>query len=192
MRLFISFKTTPYEDELFSVENKLKSEINSMKMISDYRGMNDVKWVEADNLHLTIKFLGEVEEKLFENIVRTIGSTIQSFNSFNFSIRGISGFPDPKNARVLFFSISDGSDCIAQIMRSVDSSLANIGFDLEKSYVPHITFARAKSKSINLENAKWDKFFISVEAKGVLIMRSVLTKEGPIYSILKEFDFFDK
>jgi 2'-5' RNA ligase len=180
MRLFIELKTTPYEKELFEIVEGYKKSIAG------------VKWVESENLHITLKFLGEADEEMLLKVKDMLGPFAEKLQKFDFSIGGISGFPYEKNARVLFFKVQDGFDKISKIMESLSSVLLRFGFEEEKSYTPHITFARAKVTPINLEKVQRSTFEILSNALGMLIMKSNLAKDTPIYSVLYEFDFLGK
>jgi 2'-5' RNA ligase len=180
MRIFIALKTTPYEDELFKIVSNLKTKIHG-----------DVKWVEKDNLHVTVKFLGEVEEPFLEDIFRISDEISSLFKTFNFEIQGISGFPKKEFARVLFFAINDVNRNIENIMRELDKSFEKYHFKREESYVPHITFGRCRTNYLNLSEFKFEDFSFSVGAFGITVFESVLTKNGPIYNEVKTFNFKD-
>ena len=177
MRLFIALKTTPYEDELFEIENKLKPFFNG------------VKWVDKQNLHVTLKFLGEVKESLVNELQIVINEITHGFRPFNFFISGISGFPNVFSARVLFFSINDPGNFIVSIMKDVDIAVGRFGIQLEKSYVPHITFGRVKYGQIDISQFDFKPFNLNVCASGVILFESILKCEGPVYKEIFKFEF---
>ena len=180
MRLFIALKTTLYEDELFEIENKLKLLFS------------DVKWVDKQNLHVTLKFLGEFKESLLKELQNVVKESLNYFNPFSFSISGISGFPDISSARVLFFSINDPEKTIEKAIKGVDVAVERFGIQREKSYVPHITFGRVKNGQVNLSRFNFDKFNLNVSASGIILFESILRSEGPIYKEIFEFEFISK
>jgi len=180
MRLFIALKTTPFESELLEIIKGYKKNISG------------VRWVESNNLHITLKFLGEVQEEMLDKVKAIIQPIAQKSNKFDFSISGVSGFPSSNSARVLFFEIEEAYEQISRLMEILSNMLLHLGFEEEKSYIPHITFARAKQTPINLNKIQFSKFKILSKALGVLIIKSDLTKGEPIYSVLSEFDFLDK
>ncbi len=180
MRLFIALKTTPYEDELFAIENKLKP------------FLNDVKWVDKENLHVTLKFLGEFKESLLYELNDLVREVTNNFHHFNFSISGISGFPDISSARVLFFSVKDNGNFIIKMMKEIDIITARFGLQREKSYVPHITFGRVRNGQVNLSEINFEKFNLAVSASGVVVIQSILMREGPVYKEIFKFEFSSK
>ncbi|MGB9695039.1 MAG: RNA 2',3'-cyclic phosphodiesterase [Caldisericaceae bacterium] len=180
MRTFIALKTPPFEEELFAIETSYKEIIS------------DVSWVGCDNLHVTVKFLGEIDAKILIDVGNMLQIIAEKQSPFNFSISGVSGFPVSSNARVLFFRIDDGYHTISSLMKEVSLSLTKFGFEEEKSYVPHITFARAKRSPVNLDKIAFERFTIQSKATGLIIMKSDLSRGEPVYSVVSEFDFFGK
>lgn len=177
MRLFLALKTTPYVDKLYDVENKLQALFNG------------VKWVGRENLHLTLKFLGEFNELNLDNLNLAIKNVSDNFLPFNFSIAGISGFPNFSEARVLFFAIKNYEGQIVKLMQNIDNAVSDFGIQKEKSYIPHITFGRAKNRPVNLSNAVMDPFQIDSRASGIILFRSILQREGPIYQEILMLEF---
>jgi len=153
--------------------------------------LTGVKWVKKENLHLTLKFLGEVDEamlKLVEGIILKVGSEKKKFD---FSMSGISGFPKKKASRVIFIKINSGASEVQDIMKRVDEELDTLGFKKEKSYIPHITIGRVRSGHINLEKLNSENTLPIVKgiAIGIEVIKSELTKFGPIYTSVFKFDF---
>jgi len=181
MRVFIALETTPYEEELYKILIDIKKEIKE-----------PVKWVSKENLHVTTKFLGEIEIEFLNEIKNIVKNVSTSFKQFDFSIVGISGFPLKNKARVLFFSIEDKNSYIVEIMKKLDTAFSKYGFEREHNYVPHITFGRAGKDFINLENLKINYVKIEVKAMGLTIYESILERNGPIYNKLDTFNFNDK
>lgn len=178
MRVFIALKTSEYEEELFKILQDLKFKIH-----------DDVKWVSKENLHVTTKFLGEVEESFLNEIFKITENISRSFKSFIFTIEGVSGFPKKNFARVLFFGINDLDKNIENIMKKLDLEFSKYHFKREESYVPHITFGRCRTGYVNLENYSFRDFHFQVSAFGLTVYESVLMREGPIYKEIKTFNF---
>ncbi len=177
MRLFVALKTLLNDDAIFSVEKTLMRQIF------------DVKWVEKKNLHLTLKFLGETDEKRIYKINEIILNSVSLFKQFSFSYQGISAFPDKKNAKVIFIAVRN-PEKIIRLMIALDKNLHESGFKLEKSYVPHLTLGRVRRKSVNLNRIGEIRFSdIVVKAVGVSLIKSVLSPDGPIYEEISSFGF---
>lgn len=181
MRVFIALKTTSYESDLFKLVLGFKKSING-----------NVKWVSKDNLHVTEKFLGEVSNDFLKEIFQIVNGVASSFGNFDFYIKGVSGFPSIDNARVLFFSIVDPTESIVKIMKNFDEHFLKFGFKRETSYVPHITFGRAKGEFVNLSKLSVPNFEIKVSALGLTVFESKLESSGPKYNEIRSFDFLNK
>ncbi len=177
MRLFIALETLPIQDGLFEVENKIKKRVTG------------VKWVRKENLHLTLKFLGEVDTQTLQLTKESVEKVCSEEKKFDFSIAHISGFPTKKSSRVIFIGINKGADKIQEVMKKIDEEMNHIGFKREKSYIPHITIGRVKFGYMNLEKLSDDFCSIKAYALGIEIIKSELTKLGPIYKSIFKFDF---
>ena len=150
----------------------------------------DLKVVEPKNIHITLRFLGnittETVEKIFEGMKRV------QFVPFDAKICGIGAFPDVRYPRVVWAGITEGGDELQQIFSQLEPHLRSLGFAPDpKGFSPHLTIARVRSsrnkaelaKFIN-ENAGYE--FGAVRAACLRLKRSDLTPRGPIYSTLKE------
>lgn len=175
MRLFVALKTDLDRNKVFSVEKVLM------------RRYHNVKWVDKDNLHLTLKFLGEVEELKSESVKAKLGNIAQRFTNFSFTYQGISAFPNKRRAKVIFVAVKDGEKII-ELMKIIDNDLSTLGFNREKSYVPHLTLGRAR---VPLDISHSDVNFspLTVNASGLSLIKSTLTRYGPIYEVISQFDF---
>ena len=178
MRLFIALKTTPYEDILYEKLKEIKPQFTE-----------GIKWVSKENLHVTVKFLGEVKPDFLETTKSIVDEVAKTFKSFTFFIEGISGFPKPTYARVLFFSIKDEGHFIEFIMRMLDKEFEQHNFKREESYIPHITFGRVKYGFVDLSSKKFSDIKFTVQAYGLTLIESVLNPEGPTYNEIKYFNF---
>ncbi|ADD09135.1 2'-5' RNA ligase [Aciduliprofundum boonei T469] len=137
------------------------------------------KLVEEENMHITLKFLGEIEEKLIEKIKKIVEEC--KVDKFKISLQGVGFFPNERYIRVIWIGI-DGYEPIVKMAKCIDEKLSKLGFEREKGYVPHLTVARAKGR-VSIMN--YDRFknlkFGEVDVREVKIKNSTLTPKGPIY-----------
>ena len=180
MRLFVALKATPYEYILNEKLKEIKPQFTE-----------GIKWVSKENLHVTVKFLGEVKPDFLETAENIIDKAAKTFKNFTFLIDGVSGFPKSTYARVLFFSIKDEYSCIESIMRMLDKEFERYNFKREESYIPHITFGRVKYGFVDLSSMKVSDIQFTVQAYGLTLIESVLKPEGPTYNEIKYFNFVD-
>ncbi len=141
----------------------------------------EVKKVKPSNMHLTLKFLGEIEERSAERVAKILENL--EFSSFKMELKSLGVFPSRKNVRVIWVGVL--SPELKQLHRSLDSELAKIGFR-EERFTPHITIARARTK-VNID-ALLDEFsntsFGTCIVDSIHLKKSTLTPQGPIYSDL--------
>ena len=151
----------------------------------------NVKWVRPENLHVTLKFLGEVEPEGLEEIYRVVEKSIRGIKAFPFSLSGAGIFPNPRRPRVFWIGIKEGGE-LAKLSRLLDEGLETLGFPREKrGFSPHLTIGRARTpqglERLTEEVVRMGYSSEGLEATSLFVMKSKLTPQGPIYSPLREF-----
>jgi RNA 2',3'-cyclic 3'-phosphodiesterase len=181
MRTFIAIEfSEEIKDTLSQAEAHLK-----------YSGV-DVKWVEKENIHLTIKFLGEVDEKKLEEIktaLDIIGSQTKPFDS---TIKDLGVFPKIEYPRVIWAGIDKGALELKALSEKVDTALSKLGFEKEvRPFVAHLTIGRVRSPK-NKEKLKEKMAAYKLpeipphRIDSILLFQSTLTPKGSIYTKLHE------
>ena len=159
----------------------------------------DVKWVAPENIHLTLKFLGEVDEKKIEKIIQALEETAKDSQPFSIRLCALGAFPKINFPRVIWVGIDAGDEETKNIAFVLEEKLQKLGIPKEKRpFSSHITIGRVRS-GINRE--KLVKELDILQGKGLLqenleflatkitLFKSTLTPKGPIYEILKEASF---
>ncbi|MCX8150777.1 MAG: RNA 2',3'-cyclic phosphodiesterase [Candidatus Bathyarchaeota archaeon] len=151
----------------------------------------DLKLVEAENVHITVRFLGDVGvgvvDKVFEQMKKI------QFKPFDVQISGLGVFPNLNFPRVVWAGIAGGSVQLQDVFTQLEPRLRALGFVADqKGFAPHLTIARVRSarnksqlSDFVLKNSRYD--FGSVKAVCLRLKRSELTPRGPIYSTLREY-----
>ena len=150
-----------------------------------------IKLVSAPNIHITLKFLGNINIDKIEKIKKAIKETAEKFNKFKYEINGkINAFPSPGNARVIFLEIGSGGEQISEIYKQLEDNLEKIKIRKEKrEFSPHITIARIKDKR-NMEHLINEYKLNKIErldCSNITLFESQLKPHGAEYSILGEF-----
>ena len=151
-----------------------------------------INWVRPQSWHLTVKFLGEIDEKQVEPIQRAVEKAASHCASFSLQIEGFGGFPHLRRPRVLWAGVSGQVDELQLLALHVDEALSPLGFPSEsKSFRPHLTLARIKdsarevgvalTKSGVLENIH---FFGDLLVERLCFFKSELKPTGAIYQRL--------
>ena len=151
-----------------------------------------IKWVPTDNLHLTLKFLGEVDNTEVPRVCDVLCEVCEAHEPFELNFFGTGGFPDIERPRVLYAGVEDPSQSLTQIVMDLERELAELGFKPEpRDYTPHLTLGRTKSGSRRatsevIERLKGDQStqLGSMRVDKVHLFASFLDKGGPTYQIM--------
>jgi len=159
------------------------------KLYSDYKKYRDelkVRWVKPENLHITLKFLGNCSYNKIYNLCNNLDSYLHGFGEFNIQIGGYAAFPKGKNPRVIWIKALSESSKLIEICNIVDSISSKSGFPKEiRKPVPHITIARIREPlNIYLSNLNLSENIYEFKCKGVEIFKSTLTRNGSIYEVI--------
>jgi len=151
----------------------------------------DLKLVSSENIHMTLRFIGDVSESRIGLIEDTIDEVF-TFDSFEMSVEGLGVFPNPGFIRVIWAGVAKGTERLEKIREKLDSKLAELGFSSEdEEFTPHFTIARVKSgkakdKLNSIINEKSEESWGTVKVNKIELKKSELTSEGPIYTTLAE------
>ncbi|MEM2909174.1 MAG: RNA 2',3'-cyclic phosphodiesterase [Candidatus Bilamarchaeaceae archaeon] len=144
-----------------------------------------VKLVEEENLHITLRFIGEVPEETVSDIASRLEKI--KFKEFECSIKGVGVFPSPSYIRVVWVGIE--CEQLMQLADSVIAALKGIGKEEERKFSAHLTIARVKKK-IDLGEflrKNKEKEFGKFNVSSFILFESKLTPKGPVYTELKRF-----
>lgn len=154
----------------------------------------DIKWVDYQNYHLTLKFLGEVNEAALPGIKQNLMMAADSCPTFNLSVNGLGFFPNRMRPRVIWLGIRGEIEKAEFLGERVDAYLAASGFEEEKEHRFHLTLGRVRTDSkINeilkiAEHMAGKGKLSSFKVDHIHLMKSTLAPGGPTYSILETFD----
>ncbi len=163
---------------------ELKQKLGELK----YRlNFTQARWVKEENLHLTLKFLGQVEEEKISSISALLVNSLSDFPCFNLQTAELSVFPALKRARVLWINLVKGRKEAKNLAGLIESKLFTLGFEKEnREFEPHITLARFR-KPVCLSSLPSVGFSFSFFADQVVLFESILKPSGPIYKIREVF-----
>ncbi|MCX8030697.1 MAG: RNA 2',3'-cyclic phosphodiesterase [Thermodesulfovibrionales bacterium] len=153
---------------------------------------HEIRWVPFENLHLTLKFLGEIDEKTINKIQQILKKVLGERTPFKISISGVGAFPNTKKPNVLWVGVAPSEE-LKLLFEAIDTSFVHIGFIREKrGYSPHLTIGRVKdhkniSEVIKSFNEFQGKTFGSFEVSEIYLMRSILHPQGAEYIKLISF-----
>ena len=177
MRLFIAIELPPeIKQGIMKVQEQLRT-----------AGAN-AGWTRPEGIHLTLKFLGEVEESRVDEIRNALASAVGAKDKLRLSIAGSGAFPNAKNPRVLWLGVAGDIEKLSAVQVSVENAMTGLGFEREeRKFSPHLTLARIKfpkprdnwqQKIESIRDVKLGEF----EADRVSLMKSELKREGAVYT----------
>jgi 2'-5' RNA ligase len=166
------------------VRHELAVVQNALKPLTD-----SARWVSTDSIHITLKFLGEVPEKVLDDIDTALAGL--SWKPFTVTVHGVGFFPGNRSPRVFWAGME--APTMQDLAEELDSRMGRIGFDQEKrAFRPHITLARARDTRIDsalvIGASQYEEHpFGSFTADRVFLFKSTLSSSGSVYERLKEY-----
>jgi len=179
IRSFIAIELGDKEKRsLELIQNKMKRELPT------------VRWVKPNTIHLTIKFLGFIEESEIPRIKEIINTAAENCRPFQMRLSGLGAFPNARNPRVIWIGVREESGVLKQLAAELERLLAEIGVEPEdRAFSAHLTLGRVKERggrdvfSSVLPTFK-DEDAGEMRVDKISLIRSDLTPQGPIYSTL--------
>jgi len=150
----------------------------------------DLKPVEPKNIHITMRFLGDIAPSMIDQVYEALRKVL--FSVFDCQIHGLGVFPDLRYPRVVWAGIRKGSNELRGVFDQLEPTLRQLGLKPDsKGFSPHLTLARVRTGRNKAQLASFiqtsaDYEFGIVRADCLRLKKSVLTPQGPIYSTLKE------
>lgn len=155
----------------------------------------DFNWVEKDHLHITLNFLGDVEEMSVPKVCRLVEEAISDFGSFELSISGLGCFPKPEKPRVMWMGVDAGGDELVELNERLAVTLETMRFPRDRhDYRPHLTLGRIR------RGGRWSPALTEAVAQGaeqiggtmivdkVVVYSSYLDRRGPTYTAMSTID----
>ena len=152
----------------------------------------NIKYVPSQNMHFTLKFFGNIDLDMVDDISYVVEKVIKNYSSFDLNIKNCGCFPNKKVIKVLWLGLEEGSP-IKNLQKDLDKKFRILGFKKEKNFISHLTIGRVKSpknkKEIReaiekLENIEIGQMTVS----RICLKKSTLTPQGPIYEDIKVFE----
>ncbi len=171
------------------VPKEIKMELD--KLIASLKSYGpEVRWVRAANLHVTLRFLGDIPQESVPMLAKEIEKNIAGFGQFDISLSGLGGFPNLKRPRVIWVGTGVGEDKIVKLAELVEKSCIDAGFGKsDKQFSSHLTIGRIKfphgleSVVSKIETMKFETAPFKITE--VVIFKSDLLPSGPKYTRLE-------
>ncbi|PID58889.1 RNA 2',3'-cyclic phosphodiesterase [candidate division KSB3 bacterium] len=182
IRSFIAIKIPgDIQEKLQAIQDKLK------------QSEAHVSWTAPENIHLTLQFLGNIEEKQLDELVSAILSSVQDLAPFQLQIGYAGAFPNIRFPRVIWIGVTDDdSGSLKTLQSSVSGGLAQLGFDMERErFQPHLTLGRVRSQKNHSTLLRAIESMVNVwvgelSVRSIFLLKSELRPRGPEYTVLSE------
>jgi len=185
MRVFIAIDI---EKKVLEAITKLQQQLQRKAKVNE----KFVKWVEPENMHLTLKFLGEIKDNELVETCKITEKVAQKHSRFDLEFKKI-GYFGGASARVLWVGTEQGSENLIKLANQLDEQLGEIGFTKEtRAFTGHLTLCRIKDFKAGVELAKivdgLGPFKAGEsEVEAVAVYQSELSKTGPTYTALGRY-----
>jgi RNA 2',3'-cyclic 3'-phosphodiesterase len=184
LRLFLAFElSSQQKHSLHDLQGRLRSNLNG------------VRWVHPENMHLTIKYLGDTTEDILEDLKLRITDAVNTVEPFSISYGKCGVFPSPQKARVIWVGLNEGHEETLQVHEKVESAIIRLGLAPEKrTYNPHLTLGRVRYQlsPASVEATLAENIYFKTDSAvtdGLLLFQSHLTKQGASYVPLYKATF---
>ncbi len=173
------------------LDDDLKPKIN--RVIKEFKQIDTkIKYVELANLHLTLKFFGEIDTEGLELLEEKIAKVVSEFKPFDIKIKGCGSFPNNNHIKVIWIGI-DGDSIIRELHDNLDKEFTKLGFDRDKKFSTHLTIGRMKSAKNKDKVKATIEEFTDIEigemtVNRISLKKSTLKPSGPVYEDLKVFE----
>ena len=147
-----------------------------------------VTWIPADRMHLTLRFIGEVDDGKASMVLQALKKPL-AVAPFSLTLCGAGTFPKSGSPRVVWLGVTDGREPLLQVEREITARLTPLGIPEEdRAYSPHLTLARVRDpaglKSSHLLDGLTDRRIGTTHIEAITLFRSKLSPKGPTYTPL--------
>lgn len=173
------------------VDEDLK--VKMYKIIKEFKKIDaNIKYVDLENLHLTLKFFGDIDTEGIDLLSSKIEKVVSNFDGFTIKIKGCGAFPNNNRIKVIWLGLED-DDLVKQLHDGLDKEFVALGFDKDKKFSSHLTIGRMKSgKGKNQVKSTIEEFrdieIGEMAVDKIILKKSTLTPQGPIYDDLEIFE----
>jgi 2'-5' RNA ligase len=172
---------------------ELKSGIKQLQNNFKSAGYTGIKWVAPQGIHLTLKFLGNIQSGKIDEITKALETARQGINPFQLTTGELGTFPNLRRPRVLWLGLTGDLKSLFALQQRVEKVLIDLGFPKEdRPFAPHLTISRIRESTTREEQAEFGKLIektpfpkkYTFAVTGFNFMRSQLLPTGAVYSCL--------
>ena len=154
------------------------------------KDLKDASWVRPENIHLTLKFLGEISEKLAAEVAVALKPAARGHRPFTLKTLGVGGFPNKKRPRLLCLDIED-NDALKNLYEDMETALSRIGIEKEpRPFRAHLTICRFRSPRSSRARGAFTgepvrDIHMEFRVGSFELLKSVLKSSGAVHSVIE-------
>lgn len=152
-----------------------------------------VRWTSPENIHLTLKFLGDTDPALIQRLSETLANLVRPLFPFEIEARGVGFFPSAQRPRIFWAGFdAQSAEVLSLLQQALERDLGELGFEPDpRDFLPHVTLGRLRadirpdfsSFAARFEHESFGKSYV----KDFVLYESMLTPNGPRYSVVNRF-----
>ena len=187
IRAFIAIPLPhPLLQQLTALQRKLEQQVPP----------RSVRWVRAEGIHLTLKFLGDTSTEKLPDIKQALAAVARHAPACTFTVEGLGCFPNPRRPRVVWVGVQEPTGWMAVLQDCIEDVMAPLGYPPEgRGFTPHLTLGRVRRRTPHSDAAQVGEVVASttvgslaeVSADHFALIRSLLKSTGAEYTTLEEF-----
>ncbi len=176
MRLFVAVFPPP--------EVREEASRTARRLLSDGR----IRWSRPENVHLTLKFLGDVDEESLDGLRTVLKDACAAHAPFEARLAGLGAFPSARRARIIWSGVGTGSEQLRSLAANIDVALSYSGFEREtRPYEPHLTLGRVRGQPVSLDLPQEAGNGLLFKIRRIELIESTLADKGPVYKSIEDF-----
>ncbi len=151
----------------------------------------EVKWVTPESMHVTLLFLGEVDDRELHPVCKAVKAVAEGEPPFTLHVSGVGAFPTTRRPKVLWAGITAGADALVRLNAALEEKMLDLGCyrTEERGYTPHLTLGRVKGEADGLtmvseiqKRLAWNGGRVAVSE--VIVYSSETDRDGPVYTVI--------
>lgn len=178
LRLFFAIQ---FETELREALSKFIAELNQEPWAQQ------VHWTRPENLHVTLRFLGDCPPKIVSKLLQAVTTAIKEIKPFSLQLNTLQLFPSPDHPHVIVVNLLP-SKALLQLVNILEDSAVAMGFKSEKKdFIPHVTLGRVIQKPIVLVPEKYKLAMTDFSVQEIILLSSEKAASGRVYQVVRRF-----
>ena len=138
-----------------SVPPRVKSSLETVVQQLAAQIPGGVRWAGSDGIHLTLKFLGNIDSAQADDVARAMERASLEVSPFSLLLSGLGAFPNESRPRVIWAGVQGGLESVAKLQAMIEAEVSGLGFPREKrAFTPHLTLGRVRDRATAVERSR--------------------------------------